>query len=90
MRIIAGLTKPTSGSIILNGVDITGTNVHGRSVSFVYQQFINYPSLPKSLSPQRIESNADVFGFALEPDHLALIGSMNRDYRTGVDPNDRN
>jgi len=45
MRIIAGLTKPTSGSIILNGVDITGTNVHGRSVSFVYQQFINYPSL---------------------------------------------
>jgi len=46
--------------------------------------------IPKSLSPQRIESNADVFGFALEPDHLALLGSMNRDYRTGVDPNDRN
>ncbi len=45
MRIIAGLTKPTSGSIILNGVDITDTTVHGRSVSFVYQQFINYPSL---------------------------------------------
>jgi glycerol transport system ATP-binding protein len=45
MRMIAGLTKPTSGSIILNGVDITETNVHGRSVSFVYQQFINYPSL---------------------------------------------
>lgn len=46
--------------------------------------------IPKSLSPQRIESNADVFGFSLEPDHIALISSLNRDYRTGVDPNDRN
>jgi 2,5-diketo-D-gluconate reductase A len=46
--------------------------------------------IPKSLSPQRIESNADVFGFALEPEHIALISSLNRDYRTGVDPNDRN
>jgi 2,5-diketo-D-gluconate reductase A len=46
--------------------------------------------IPKSLSPQRIESNADVFGFALEPEHIALISGMNRDYRTGVDPNDRN
>lgn len=27
MRIIAGLTKPTGGSIVLNGVDITGTTV---------------------------------------------------------------
>lgn len=46
--------------------------------------------IPKSLSPQRIESNADVFGFSLEPDHIALISSLNRDYRTGVDPNERN
>jgi 2,5-diketo-D-gluconate reductase A len=46
--------------------------------------------IPKSLSPQRIESNADVFDFALEPKHIALISAMNRDYRTGVDPNDRN
>lgn len=44
MRIIAGLTKPTEGSIILNGVDITDTTVQNRSVSFVYQQFINYPA----------------------------------------------
>ncbi len=44
MRILAGLTKPTGGSVILNGVDITETNVRERSVSFVYQQFINYPA----------------------------------------------
>lgn len=44
MRIIAGLTKPTEGSVILNGVDITNAKVQDRSVSFVYQQFINYPA----------------------------------------------
>lgn len=44
MRIIAGLTTPTSGTIRLNGQDITQTNVRDRSVSFVYQQFINYPA----------------------------------------------
>jgi glycerol transport system ATP-binding protein len=44
MRIIAGLTKPTEGSVILNGVDITDLSVQKRSVSFVYQQFINYPA----------------------------------------------
>lgn len=46
--------------------------------------------IPKSLSPDRITSNADVFGFTLEPEHMDLVGSLNRDYRTGVDPNDRN
>lgn len=46
--------------------------------------------IPKSLSPDRITSNADVFGFALEDEHMDLVGALNRDYRTGVDPNDRN
>lgn len=46
--------------------------------------------IPKSLSPDRITSNADVFGFTLEDEHMELVGALNRDYRTGVDPNDRN
>ena len=45
MRIIAGLVKPTSGTMTMDGVDITKESVQSRSVSFVYQQFINYPSL---------------------------------------------
>jgi glycerol transport system ATP-binding protein len=45
MRIIAGLVKPTTGSFSLDGVDLTNVAVQKRSVSFVYQQFINYPSL---------------------------------------------
>lgn len=45
MRIIAGLVKPTTGTMTMDGVDITKVSVQQRSVSFVYQQFINYPSL---------------------------------------------
>jgi len=45
MRIIAGLVKPTTGTMTLGGEDITKVSVQQRSVAFVYQQFINYPSL---------------------------------------------
>jgi diketogulonate reductase-like aldo/keto reductase len=46
--------------------------------------------IPKSNSTDRITQNADVFGFSLSPEHLQVISSMNKNYRTGVDPNDRN
>ena len=45
MRLIAGLVKPTTGTMTLGGNDVTKENVQQRSVAFVYQQFINYPSL---------------------------------------------
>lgn len=45
MRVLAGLIKPDSGSMTVNGIDVGKTSVKDRSVSFVYQQFINYPSL---------------------------------------------
>ena len=46
--------------------------------------------IPKSLSPERMRSNSEVFSFELEASHMDLIASQNRDYRTGVDPSDRN
>ncbi|MTI18212.1 ABC transporter ATP-binding protein [Rhodobacteraceae bacterium RKSG542] len=45
MRIMAGLDKPTSGSVYMDGEDVTGITVRKRDVAMVYQQFINYPSL---------------------------------------------
>ena len=45
MRLIAGLDKPTSGKIMMNGIDVTGVPVRKRNISMVYQQFINYPNL---------------------------------------------
>ncbi len=45
MRLMAGLDQPSSGRVLLDGQDVTKTRVQARSVAFVYQQFINYPSL---------------------------------------------
>src|SRR5882724_3216338 len=45
LRIIAGLDRPTSGTVRFDGVDVTRVPAHKRSVALVYQQFINYPSL---------------------------------------------
>lgn len=45
MRLMAGLDRPTSGRILMDGRDVTGWPVQRRSVAMVYQQFINYPSL---------------------------------------------
>ena len=46
MRLMAGLDRPTSGRILVDGHDVTGMPVRRRGVAMVYQQFINYPSLP--------------------------------------------
>lgn len=45
MRLIAGLDRPNSGKVIVDGVDVTGVSVRERNLAMVYQQFINYPSL---------------------------------------------
>ena len=45
MRLMAGLDKPTTGQILVDGKDVTGVPVRNRSVAMVYQQFVNYPSL---------------------------------------------
>lgn len=44
MRLMAGLEKPTSGELFVNGENVTDIAVQKRSVAMVYQAFINYPS----------------------------------------------
>jgi glycerol transport system ATP-binding protein len=45
MRVAAGLLTPSEGRVLVGGRDVTGLPVRKRSVAFVYQGFINYPSL---------------------------------------------
>ena len=45
LRLMAGLDRPTSGTIVENGVDVTGVGVRKRNVAMVYQQFVNYPAM---------------------------------------------
>src|SRR5246500_2575807 len=58
MRLLAGLDKPTTGKVLVDGKDVTGFDVRQRSVAMVYQQFINYPSLSvyeNIASPLRVQ-----------------------------------
>ena len=45
LRILAGIDKPDTGRIFFDGEDVTRLSVQQRKIAFVYQQFINYPSL---------------------------------------------
>ncbi len=57
MRLMAGLDKPSEGSIFFDGQDVTGAPVQKRNVAMVYQQFINYPALTvyeNIASPMRV------------------------------------
>jgi glycerol transport system ATP-binding protein len=45
MRLMAGLDVPSTGRVLVDGVDVTGMPVRERNVAMVYQQFINYPSM---------------------------------------------
>lgn len=57
MRLMAGLDKPTSGEILMEGKNVVGVPVQKRNIAMVYQQFINYPAMTvyeNIASPMRI------------------------------------
>lgn len=63
MRIMAGLDKPSTGQVRVDGRDVTGVPVRRRNVAMVYQQFINYPSLRVAdniASPLKLRGERDI------------------------------
>jgi glycerol transport system ATP-binding protein len=62
MRLMAGLDRPSAGTVSVDGVDVTGRPVRERNVAMVYQQFINYPSMTvfdNIASPLRLRGGLD-------------------------------
>jgi glycerol transport system ATP-binding protein len=81
MRLLAGLDKPTSGRVLVDGTDVTGLHVRDRSVAMVYQQFINYPMLTvyeNIASPLRVQrlGKAEVDRKVREAADMLRLGPM--------------
>jgi glycerol transport system ATP-binding protein len=79
LRIIAGLDRPTHGTIRQGGIDITQIPARKRSVALVYQQFINYPSLTVGdniASPLRLRRAPDTRARVLELARLLHIEEL--------------
>lgn len=45
-------------------------------------------TIPKSVHPERIRSNANIFDFEIEADDMKRIDLLDKNYRLGDDPND--
>ncbi|TDD08820.1 ABC transporter ATP-binding protein [Nonomuraea deserti] len=100
MRVAAGLLPPDSGRVVVDGKDVTGISVRKRSVAFVYQQFINYPSLtvyeniasPLRLDPKsrrdgidrRVREVAELMGIAGLLDRRPAELSGGQQQRTAI------
>lgn len=99
LRIMAGLDRPTRGKVVIDGQDVTGTNVRKRNVAMVYQQFINYPSLtvykniasPLKLAglerkeiDRRVRETADVLSLTPFLDRLPAELSGGQQQRTAI------
>ena len=82
MRVMAGLDRPTTGQVLVDGQDVTGRPVQQRNVAFVYQQFINYPSLTvfeNIASPLRLQkkfSNDEIQRRVRETAEMMRIGHL--------------
>ncbi|MCL1942223.1 MAG: aldo/keto reductase [Candidatus Azobacteroides sp.] len=47
-------------------------------------------TLPKSVHPDRIKDNADIFDFSLTPEEMETIDNLNQGFRFGPDPDNFN
>ena len=45
-------------------------------------------AIPKSVTPSRIQENLDIFEFMLSPDDMQQIDQLNRNERTGSNPDE--
>jgi 2,5-diketo-D-gluconate reductase A len=66
---------------------------HGKSVAQIVLRWHiqrGVAVIPKSNSTERITENMNVFDFELSEQEMVSISSLNSNFRTGVDPEDRN
>ncbi len=81
------------GQILSNELVNSIAKLHNRSASQIVLRWHiqrGVAVIPKSTSKDRIIENLNVFDFELSADEISAISALNVNYRTGVDPEDRN
>ena len=78
------------GGELLADQTVTGlADKHGRTPAQVVLRWhlqLGNVVIPKSVTPERIAENLDVFGFELDDQDMAAIGALDRNGRTGPHP----
>jgi diketogulonate reductase-like aldo/keto reductase len=78
-----------AGQIIDDSELATIAETHGVTVAQVVLRWMlqrGIVAIPKSVTPSRIASNADLYGFDLSGAEMAAINAMDRNDRVGPDP----
>ena len=70
LRMIAGFEHPTSGSIVIDGVEVTGTPANQRNIGMVFQSYALFPNM----------TVANNIGFGLK-----VAGKSAQEIKTRVD-----
>ena len=82
--------SPIAQGAVLDDPAITAlADRHGRTPAQIVLRWhlqLGNIVIPKSVTPERIRENLALFDFELSADDLATIAALNRDERTGPDP----
>ncbi|MFI6348699.1 aldo/keto reductase [Streptomyces sp. NPDC050560] len=82
--------SPLAQGALLKADTVTGiAGRHGVTPAQVVLRWhlqIGNVVIPKSVTPERIRQNIDVFGFELDESELAAIDALDEGMRTGLDP----
>jgi 2,5-diketo-D-gluconate reductase A len=82
--------SPIAQGGVLNDPTIIGiADAHGKSAAQVVLRWhiqLGNIVFPKSVTPERMQENFEIFDFELSEADLGMISALNRDERTGPDP----
>ena len=82
-----------TGIVFTHPVVKKKTEKYGKTVAQIVLRWhleIGNIAIPKSVTPERIKENLDVFNFSLQTDEVAAITALNTFHRTASDPDNFN
>jgi 2,5-diketo-D-gluconate reductase A len=89
-EIVVEAWSPLKAGQIIGDEDLMAiADAHGVTVAQVVLRWIlqrGIVAIPKSITPSRIASNLDLYGFELSDKDMEAIDSMDRNERVGPDP----